>query len=176
MILDEGIKLFQNLGARKLRDKELRNIQGIYGYMMVIEEIITPSFEGTKTLSSISQRFIALSCYQNSGHLLVERTVWTIANIEGIPVIIVIHGYFEPQIRIYNPDEVLTRYRENVGDMFGVVGIEFPLNLGEKIDSLEGLREKWLKIVEDWKVSKKDAKKKIQKKMQSYRGSSTCID
>lgn len=174
MILDEGIKLLQSLGARKLRGKELKNIQGIYGYIMAVEEVVIPSFKGSKTLSSISQRFIALSCYQDSGHLLIERTVWTIADILGIPVVIVIHGYFEPQIRIYNPDEILTRHRENTGDMFGVVGIEFPLNLGEKIDTLEGLREKWLKIVEDWKTAKKDAKKKVQRKIN--RSSSTYID
>lgn len=170
MILNDASELLQSLGARKIRGKELTNLHGVYGYMMVMEEVRIPEFNGSKTLSSINQRFIALGAYQDSGHLLIERSVWIIADIENIPVIIVVYGYFEPQIHIYNPDEVLTRHRENTGNMFGVVGIEFPLNLGEKIDSLEGLRVKWLKMVKEWATSKKDAKRKVQKKIKSYRG------
>uniref|UniRef100_A0A6M3M6B5 Uncharacterized protein n=1 Tax=viral metagenome TaxID=1070528 RepID=A0A6M3M6B5_9ZZZZ len=177
MILDDTIKLLQDLGARKVLGKELRSIHGIYAYMMVMEEIKTPEINGRKTLTAINQRFITIGVYQESGHLLVERATWTIANIENIPIIIVIYGYIEPQIRVYHPDEVLTKHRDNTGDLFGVIGIEFPLNLGEKIDSLEGLREKWLKKVESWTVAKKDySGRKFQKKIKEYQGSATSID
>jgi len=173
MILDETVKLLQSLGARKVLGKELRSIHGIYAYMMVMEEIKTPEINGKKILTAINQRFITIGVYQESGHLLVEKAAWTIADIENIPIIIVIYGYFEPQIRIYHPDEVLTRHRDDAGDLFGVIGIRFPLNLGEKINSLEGLREKWLKKMESWTTSKKEVMKTFQKNLKDYHSPSS---
>jgi len=48
MILNDAVKLFQSLGARKVPRRELKSIHGIYGYMMVMEEIGTLIFNGKK--------------------------------------------------------------------------------------------------------------------------------
>jgi len=139
MILDDAVKLLQDLGAQKVPGKELKNLHGVYAYMMVFEKPATFDFGGRKTLSTNKQRFITAGAYQESGKILIERTIWTIANLENIPVIIVIYGYFEPQLYLYHPDEILTKHRDDTRSMFGVVGIEFSLKLGEKIESLESI-------------------------------------
>ena len=167
-VLGEAIREFGKMGANRIAGKELKDLHGIYAYLMLMEEIKTG---GPAGFTVDAQQFIGVGSYVDKDKLVFQRAMLTIAEVENFPIVAIVYGFFQPQIRMFHPDEVLTKHREDIKPIFGVVGIEFSINLGERLDSLEGLREKWLKLTMDWTERKREYhSKQIQKNPKGYLG------
>lgn len=155
MIIGDAVEHMKKMGARRYTvEKDLEDTHGTYAARMT-----SPDLQDFFTVGSIPQQRKAV----------IQRALFTVANIEDIPIIMVIFGRKPHGVKIFSADEILTKHREDTETLLGVVGIRFPLSLGEDIDSLKGLKERWLQMRINWEKRKKTYKGKlIQEKMKRY--------
>jgi len=158
MIIHEAVKILSDMGAKQVRNGMLRDVHGFYACMMFTES--EPNFE--KTFIVEKQKFAVAGAYPEKGMVTLQRALLTMSEVENIPVVVVLFGYMDGErIYMYHPDEVLTKYRDNLKNVFGVINIEFKADIGEKIrteEDLKGLKEKWQQKKIDWTEKRKQQK------------------
>lgn len=166
MILQDAEKVIAAMGGRKIRNRELKDTHGPYAYTMFVEE--DPIFD--KTFIIPKQNFLMAGGFAEGGKVVLQKALFTTADILDAPIIIVIFGYMDGhRVFMYHPDEVLTKHRNNTKSLFGVIGIEFNVNIGERLNDLKGLNEKWIEKKIDWIERKKNYHNKtIQRGLGRY--------
>lgn len=154
MIISDAVEHLKTMKAKRIRDKHLMDVHGVYAVRM-----FTPDF----------QQFFAVGVIPERGEVAVQRALFTVAEVDDVPVIMVVFGRNPPAVKALTPDEVLTKHREDTENLLGVVALRFPLSLGKDMDKVEGLKEKWLEMKKDWETRKRKYKSKLlQRKMNQY--------